>query len=40
VEELLEAERLDGPEPLLADFDSEWLVPVVTTVSSPILAIE
>ena len=29
VEELLEAERLDGPEPLLVDFDSEWLVPVV-----------
>lgn len=40
VEELLEAERLDGPEPLLEDFDSEWLVPVVATVSSPILVIE
>ncbi len=29
VEELLKTERLDGPEPLLADFDSEWLLPVV-----------
>ena len=35
VEELLEAERLDGPEPLLVDFDSEWLVPVVGVLFLP-----
>jgi hypothetical protein len=40
VEELLEAERLDGPEPWVLECDEDLLVPVMTIVSSPIFATE
>jgi len=40
VEELLEAERLDGPAPLVMELDEDLLVPVVTMVALPIVATE